>query len=353
MLNLFSDPYLALALAVGTGTVVLTLLLALLIVYLRLSLRRRHRRDVEFLTLWRPLLLEVASEGVLQAQVPKLKQKDQLLFLKLWNYLQESLRGSANGSLNELAKLLQCDAVARNFLKKGNRAERLLAILTLGHLRDEASWDVLTRHASQSDSLVSIHAARALIKIDPLRATKWLLPMLVERRDWSIAQIANFLGEARQAFWLELSKNLFALKEDQWPRALQLADALRLELSLRSILFILKHARLGSTLIAALQLANDVRLLPAVRHFRHHSDWRIRVEVARFLSKFGNANDVHVLQYLLHDKQWWVRYQAAHALVDMPFFGIENLQLLRTSTAEVQVIEMLEHVLAEHRSVLA
>ena len=353
MLNLFSDPYLVLALAVGTGTVVLTLLVAAVIVYLRLDLRRRQRRAAQFLVLWRPLLLQAAAEGVLHEELPQLRHKDQFLFLKLWNYLQESLRGSANVSLSELAKRLHCDAAARDFLKHGNRAERLLGILTLGHLHDEASWDMLTHHESQSDSLISIHAARALIKIDPLRGTKWLLPMLVERRDWSIAQIANFLGEARQAFWLELSKNLFALKENQWPRALQLADALRLELSIRSILFILKHARLGSTLIAALQLANDVRLLPAVRYFRHHSDWRIRVEVAWFLGKFGNTNDVDVLQYLLRDKHWWVRYQAAHALVDMPFFGPENLQLLRTSTAEMQVIEMLEHVLAEHRSVMA
>jgi len=349
VLNTLSDPYLALAFDIGIGAVGMTALLALAIVYLRVSMRRNVRREAAFVARWRPLLLEALSEEAL-SPVPELAARDQIFFLKLWTYLQESLRGAANDRLNEVARQLRCDAAARKFLQKGNRSERLLAILTLGHLRDEASWDALARQATQTDRLASIHAARALVKIDPLRGTQWLFPMLLNRRDWDIAQIANFLGEARQAFWLQLVNNILKVSQDQWPRALQLADALHLQLSLKSLRFILENCTSAATLVAALRLASDARLLPAVRYFWQHADWQVRVEVARFLGSFGEEDDIGLLRQSLHDEQWWVRYQAAQSLARLPFFGPQQLRLLRKQTADGLAVGMLDHVLAEHHS---
>ena len=351
MLNTFSDPYLTLAFALGIAAILLTLLLILVIVHLRLSLRRNLRQEAVFIALWRPILLEAVSEENPQA-LPELHARNQLFFLKLWNYLQESLRGSANDRLNEVARRLHCDVAARKFLKRGNRSERLLAILTLGHLRDQASWEELAIQATKPDRLASIHAARALVKIDPLRGTQWLLPLLLERRDWDITQIANFLGEARKAFWLQLTTNILKLDQRHWTRALQLADALHLQLPVNAILFILGNCRSVDTLVAALHLASGIKLLPAVRSYCLHSNWRVRVEVARFLSNFGDANDIPLLQQLLHDKQWWVRYQAAQSLASMPFFGPTKLQALRAVTSEIMAIDMLDHVLAEHRNAM-
>ncbi|WP_198026755.1 HEAT repeat domain-containing protein [Polaromonas glacialis] len=352
MLNTFSDPYLALAFDIGIAAVGMTILLALVIIYLRITMRRNARREAEFIARWRPLLLEALYEET-PSPVPELAPQDQLFFLKLWTYLQESLRGPANDRLNGLARQLRCDAAARGFLKKGNRSERLLAILTLGHLRDEASWDALALQATQADRLASLQAARALIKIDPLRGTEWLFPMLLNRRDWDIAQIANFLGEARQAFWLQLANNILKVDQGQWTRALQLADALHLQLSLKSVRFILENCKSAATLVAALHLASDAKLLPAVRYFWQHADWRVRVEVARFLGSFGEEDDIGLLRQSLHDEQWWVRYQAAQSLARLPFFGPQQLSLLRQQTTDGLAIGMLDHVLAEYHGPMA
>lgn len=346
MPNTFSDPYIVFAFRAGIAALGLTLLLVLVIVLLRLQLRKSLRREDAFIALWRPLLLEAASDAEPDA-LPPLHRRDHLFFLKLWNYLQESLRGSANERLNQLARRLKCDAAARHFLKKGKRAERLLAILTLGRLRDQASWEDLAAQARGPDSLASIHAARALTRIDPLRATEHLLPLLLQRSDWDIAQIAGFLGEARHAFWLQLARNIVSVREKHWPRALQLADALHLQLPLQSMLYILRNGRSAETLAAALHMASGQPLLPVVRSCVQHSDWRVRVEVARFLSNFGDTNDIALLQLLLQDKQWWVRYQAAQSLAGMPFFGREKLQLLRAGTQDTLTMDMLDHVLAE------
>ena len=297
---------------------------------------------------WRPILLQSISSKVMP-DLPKLHASSQVFFLKLWNYLQESLRGIANERLNDVAVELGCDVVARALLKKGNRAERLLATLTLAHLRDEKSWDVLVVQAESDDGLASIHAARALINIDPLKGIDLLLPMLLKRHDWSVAQLANFLRTAERAFWLHLSKNILQMDKDLWTRALQMADALNLQLPPQSMRYIIRNCDSAETLVMAFRTASGMGLLPLVRSYLNHSDWRVRVEVAGFLQRFGDMEDAESLKGGLEDPHWWVRYAVAQALVKMPFFGAKRLLALRARSNNEMVRAMLDHVLAEHQ----
>jgi hypothetical protein len=346
--NTFSDPYIQFAFDIGVVAVALTLVLVTIIIRLRLSLRRSQRLEQAFLEVWRPLLLESISSPD-TPDLPPLPASSQVYFLKLWNYLQESLRGTANARLNELALKLHCDTAARSLLEKGNRAERLLAILTLAHLRDRASWDALVVQAAQHDSLASIHAARALINIDPIEGTRLMLPMLLRRQDWDIARLANFLGPAVQAFWLHLSKNILRIDKALWGRALQLADALKLQLPVASMHYIMEQCDSSETLVTAIRQTTEPALLPLVRSHLRHSDWRVRVEAAGFMGRFGDTQDAAALQAGLEDPQWWVRYAAAQALASMPFFGTAQLLELRARTHSSDALAMLDHVLAEHR----
>jgi len=346
--NTFSDPYIQFAFNIGLAAAALTLLLVAVIIHLRLNLRKSQRLEEAFIDLWRPILMQSISSNS-TPQLPQLPASSQVYFLKLWNYLQESLRGIANERLNEVALELRCDVAARALLKSGNRAERLLAILTLAHLRDKKSWDALVVQANRDDSLASIHAARALINIDPLEGTSLLLPMLLQRQDWDVAQLANFLGSAEQAFWLHLSKNILQMDKSLWTRAIQLADALNLQLPLQSMRYIIEHCDSTETLVTALRKAGEPALLPLVRNYLNHADWRVRVEAAGFLGRFGDTEDAEALMAGLEDSQWWVRYAAAQALASMPFFGTAQLLALRARTLNGTSLAMLDHVLAEHQ----
>lgn len=348
MFNTFSDPYIQFAFHIGLAVATLTVALIAVIICLRLNLRKSQRLEEAFIDIWRPILLQSISSQAMP-DLPELPASNQVFFLKLWNYLQESLRGMANERLNQVALELRCNLAARALLKKGNRAERLLAILTLAHLRDRNSWDALVVQATMGDSLASIHAARALINIDPLEGTHLLLPMLLQRRDWDIAQLANFLGTAEQAFWLHLSRNILRMDKALWPRALQLAHALHLQLPLQSMQYIIRHADSAETLATALRMADRPALLPLLRNHLRHTDWRVRVEAAGCLGRFGDAGDAEALQAGLEDPQWWVRYATAQALVSMPFFGTAQLLALRARTSNRTALAMLDHVLAEHQ----
>jgi hypothetical protein len=345
--NTFSDPYIQFAFDLGLAAVALTVVLVAVIIRLRLGLQKSQRLEKAFIDVWRPILLQSISSKVMP-DLPEIPASNQVFFLKLWNYLQESLRGTTSERLNEVALKLGCDAAAGALLKKGNRAERLLAILTLANLRDRKSWDALVVQASMGDSLASIHAARALINIDPLEGTSLLLPMLLQRRDWDIAQLANFLGAAKQAFWLHLSKNILKIDKALWTRALQLANALNLQLPQRSMRYIIEHCDSAETLVTAIRHATGLELLPLVRNYLDHPDWHVRVEAIGFLQRFGDMKDAEALKAGLEDPQWCVRYAVAQALASMPFFGPAQLLALRARTHDDTALAMLDHVLAEH-----
>jgi len=183
-----------------------------------------------------------------------------------------------------------------------------------------------------------------------LKGTELMLPLMLTRQDWDITQIANFLGEANQAFLLHLCKNILQIDKQHWTRALLLVNALHLQLPLPSMQFILTDHESVDTLVAALHMASSPQLLPTMRSFLHHPDWRVRVEAARFMGKFGGVADLPQLQSLLQDDQWWVRYHAAEALADMPFFRTEKLRELRDQTSDAPVLAMLDHVLAERNA---
>ena len=349
MLSTFSDPYAAVALGVGAAALSLSALLIGLIVLLRLRLRHLQRQERAVTACWRPLLLDALS-GDATPPLPALARRDETFLLTLWVYLQESLRGSANTRLNALARQLGLHDAAMRLALRGRRAQRLLGIVTLGHLRNPAAWDALAAQTASLDAMISLYAAQALTRIDPPRATALLLPLLLGRKDWSLLQVAALLVDARSDFGARLNGALTDLNPLLWERALRLADALRLKLPLQVQLHVLQHSPSLDTLVAALRLAADPALLPAVRGFLPHAQWPVRAEAVRFLNRFGDADDVPSLEALLHDGQWWVRYEAALALQHMPSYGPHTLQALQASTADPRIRAMLAHVLAEHHA---
>ena len=320
------------------------------IVLLRIGMSMSANAENTFLAKWRPVLLEALSVGE-PGDLPVLHSRDCMSFLRLWNYLQESLRGSANDTLNEMARRLQCDRLARRLLEAGTRAHRLTAILTLGHLRDWESWAPLQLQAATTDSVASIYAARALLKIDPMRATEQLIVLMLTRHDWSVPQLARFLTEAQDAFAVRLSENLLQIDEQHWPRALELTHALNLQLPHESLRFVMANCKTVEALVAALHLATSPQLLPTVSGYASHASWQVRIEVARFLGNVGGPAELPLLQRLLHDRNWWVRYHAARSLVDMPAVGLNELNKLRAITRGSLAFDMLDHVLAERNGI--
>lgn len=339
-----TDPFLIVGLWVGIVAVALTLLVAGLIVFMRLGLRRREQRWDRFVEVWRPLLLDTMMTPS-PPPLPKLAPRHHQFFLRLWVYLHESVRGDAAERLNRVARLLGIYASAERMLRSGSRGARLLAIVSLGHLGDRRAWDALAQLAASEDGLISVNAARALVQIDAFDGAKHLMPLILARRDWDVARVAGFLQEAREAFWLLLIKTLPELPVDDLPRALRLAEALRLSLPVATLQFLLDARQPVRVLAAALRVADNAEVADAVRRCLRHADPRVREQAARQMARLGTQTDVLPLVALLADRDWSVRLSAARTLSQLPYLTVEQLAELHREGSAAH--DMLRHVMAE------
>lgn len=347
MLSTPIDPFLRVAFLAGVVAQVMTALLVILIVAMRISLNRRQRRELQFTSHWRPVLM-VALVDPEDCELPALPARDSISFLKLWNYLQESVRGEATDNLNQVARRLDCGALAKRLLRKGNRAERLLAILTLGNLRERESWADLLSTAKSPDKVTSFNAARALVKIDPMSGVAQLMPLVLARQDWEISLAARMLGDARAALRLFLNQGIDQLLVPELLRLLQILEALRVPMPNASWQLLLKPEQAPAVLAAALRIAAaDADLLDSVREHLDHPDWRVRSEAVRCLGRLAEPSDLPLLSGRLHDAEWWVRYHAAQALASLPFLGRDGFAALQSTVTDAAARQILAQVSAE------
>ncbi|MFN3791026.1 HEAT repeat domain-containing protein [Massilia sp.] len=339
-----SNTFVTVALWTGTVALIVTLLLALQIVLLRVGLRRRERRAARAVARWRPLLNQaIVGE---EPSLPSLRPSERLPFLHLWAHLQASLRGEASEALNGVARRLGVDTLSREMLARGARDERLLATLVLGHLRDRAAWPQLLPLASAADSVLSLSALWALVRVDPEAAADYLTPLFIEREDWALSHVAGILQQASGPVAQVLARILPGLPEERLPRALRIAESLRIPLP-AGVLAGALHSPSSAVVIAALRGVLDPATLAEVRALLAHDDWQVRVQAARALGRIGERSDAARLTSLLGDPQWWVRYRAAQALRELPLLSQADLKAVRASLTDRFALDMLDQVLAE------
>jgi HEAT repeat protein len=342
------DPILAAAYWTGIGALFLTLLLGAQIIRLRMALRRRERREARALSRWRPVL-GAAIVGATPDALPRLSRADRPHFIKLWVHLQASLRGEAGAALNDVARRLGVEIDARAMLARGPRTERLLATRLLGHLGDRESWNALRALADGPDTTLSLSALWALVRIDPHAAAAYLTPLFVQRDDWAMSHVAGILKEASAPVGGVLANLLPALPAERLPRALRIAEALRINLPADVLAAALASADI-ELVTAALRIVATPGLRDQVRGLLAHADWQVRVLAAKALGCIGDRSDVDRLSALLADREWWVRYRAAQAIVELPWLGRAELDALHASLTDRFAADIFAQVIAEARS---
>ena len=339
----------------------LALLLLVIVLLMRCALLLRERRQQKFRAVWQPILANAVD--IATSDLPRLAHRDLPDFLLLWNHLQKSLLDESKDHLNQIGIALGIHHAALRLLWHGNLRERLLAIVTLGELHEPAAWDQLLTIAQRESALLSVVAARALVKIDPTQAVPELIPLLMTRADWPASRVAKMLqiagadvisdpianaalksalaetaqtgngdgqratnDPARLVRYLELAYNVSAL-----PAARAIAE--------------LSHD--PEVLAACLRLLNSAEDLPVVRACLSHEDSSVRVQAAAALGRIGEDDDEERLVPLLSDREWWVRYRAAQALARLPHMRTPKLKTIQAAHFDPFARDMLAHVMAE------
>ncbi len=315
-----------------------------------MRLRRRQARDAAIAAQvhadWHPILAQ-ASFGMPPGPLRPLRPEERAPFLKLWLHLQTSLRGDAGASLSHIARELCCDELAMLMLARGNRGDRLVAVLVAGHLGLIPALQPLLELARAKDSVLSLQALHSVLRIAPSRAGV-LIPLCVQRDDWPVPQLLTSLRACIPEVTAPLLAALDSSDEREAARAIRLVAGLRIAPDLPTQQ---KLAGQASPLLlsASLGLIDQPALLGRVRDCLRHPDHRVRAEAINALGRIGEASDIGALAAMLGDPNWHVRNRAARAIVTLPGGGVAGLQQVANACEDRYGRNMAEHVLAEIR----
>lgn len=347
---------------IGLGTVGILALLLIALFGLKWSKQRQMRKEAQFQTVWQPVLMRSAMEDSLPSILPKLSPAEVWLFLKLWVRMQATLRGAPNQRLRQLGQHLGCGPIARKFLASHHRSEKVYGLMALAYLHEKEDWFLLLPYLQQERNTLAVYAALGLLRIDPEPAAPLVIEQLLRRPDLDLITAASVFKPFRQILHAALAQHLVeasrncvttptaATTSDQnvaltW--LFKIAHALDLHISTGILLPFLQAHQPVDTVIGAMRLLKVPDGLTAVRALAQHPAWEIRNQVCVTLASMGNASDLPLLTQLLMDTQWWVRYRAAMAMVQLPCVNRQELQALISSLPDRYARDMAQQVFAE------
>jgi len=345
-LNSISDPvlfYLASGVVVINGLVILLLVQVIGIrIY---GVYQHHAEDIGR-DLWRPILAEMMQ--TYPDNIPRLQRKHRHVFLHEWNKFYFMLRGETTGRLQQLARQLELDVIAKKYIKNKNMRERLLGIVTLGHMQDVSTWNQLIDFVHSEHSILSLTAAQALVDINSKDAMPFLMPHIIKRRDWPLARVAMMINSSNSSqLTAALSKAIEQASDEDIPHILKFLSSTHFDPEISKLCDRLSNSNDNRVIATCLKIAKDEHGLKLARKHANHPEWYIRLHVATVLGRMGLREDVDTLIKLMSDKEWWVRYRSAQSLAQMPFIDAARLQKIHDSLSDRYARDILQQVISE------
>ncbi|MBP2656115.1 MAG: heat repeat protein [Firmicutes bacterium] len=349
---IFDSTVIAFVSYLSIGVMSLTLVVAVLTLYLRLRLISGERQRRRFNEKWLPIMEKGMYE--LPKAVPTLKRSELVYFLWLWNSLQERLKGEVKENLNVVARMAKVDAMLEGLLWSNSVNSRLLAMNTAGHLQALTVWGELKNFVQTSENpVVALTAVRSLIRIDSKAAAAVFIPLIGIHKEWPPTQVAGRLKEVKpDAASAYLEGIILAASNEELPRLIRYLRFASVRTAIFVVEGLLAKADNEEVIAACLSVIGEVdsgQSLHLLRRYADHPKWVIKVQVANGLSKQGTQEDVALLLNFLGDREWWVRYRAAHALGSLPFMTLAQLEELKRGLEDSYAIDALMQVIEEKR----
>ncbi len=334
-----------------TGILVLLLSVGILLAVLVMrSLQdAKDRRYARLVQAWRPVLSAAAlGQPVI---LPEPASRDMPALLTLWNHAVEAAGGPLQPGMALLARRTGMDKAALRLLEHGWLRKRLLAIVTLGNLRERAALDALLGTVRAGNPFLSLAAGRAAVQVDPAAAMPVLAPLIASRADWPRDKVAGLLREAGpEAVTAPLVAVLPSASREQAPRLvrfLEFADPGAARQTLRRLLGAPADEEVTAACLHVIGRLGNRDDLETVRGLLGHPGWIVRLHAASALGHLGEAGDEARLAGMLRDPQWWVRYRAAQVLAGFKSMGIGRLRDLYQAEIDTFARDILREAAAE------
>ncbi|MGB5489641.1 MAG: HEAT repeat domain-containing protein [Woeseiaceae bacterium] len=309
-----------------------------------------QRRRTKFVNVWRKVFANamLSEDAAENCALPRVARSDRTDLLEEWNHARSIVEGSAADNLIILARRAGVPALALKRLRKRRVRPQILAAQTFGHLRDLEFRDDIRQLLDHENTALSITAAVALVEIDADFAIPILVPMIEKRRDWPKNRVSILL---RMAGSERISEPLYRAIRSADDRnktyLLQFAQLVEAEVLDALVNELIRDSNDPGVLNAALKLVSGFSGVPRIAALTQHDTWFVRMQSANVLGRIGQEEHLSLLESLLDDKEWWVRYRAAQAIAALPFLGPNQLRHLRDQQTDPYAADILQQSMAE------
>ena len=264
------------------------------------------------------------------------RRRDKPVLRKLAIDLFHLVRGKERERLTQLLKRISFRGECIKDLRKGSTRQRQLAAAALQMFADEKSRKALLKALNDRDQETRIAAADSLLIIEALPD----LDVLKEKLEYSIVARSRdvrtlFRDIARRspAYLIALAgqKNLSLTEK------LLIADAMVDACDYEVLPVLIGYAQqpdadLRSAALRALAALQHPAAADVVRQGLLDMNWQVRAVAAKAAGRIGLQECLSGLNFLIDDRNWWVRFRAAEALFKLGNDGIAVLQVRATYT---------------------
>ena len=249
--------------------------------------------------------------------------------------LLELVRGDEKARFAE--RVARAGAVARLHarLRRGNVRDRILAAAALANFHDEETQAALTEALDDRNPRVGRMAALSLAATGKSPAPKEVIRRLRIGEHEASLLIVMLLVEMAQSD-VESVRSLLLDPDTSADLKAAAAEALALcndVAAVPAIARLAMDADPGASelprYLGALAEIEHPAGSPAVLHWLNSSSAQVRAAAARAAGRIGVEPALDRLERLLGDPDWWVRFQAAHALLRFGEEGQRRLQPCR------------------------
>ena len=328
----------------------LTAVLFLYSIGLRLAHILHDRKQRQLRDRWWPIFsaATLAGNRVSKDRPILPRAKPPASVLREWCRFRSYVRGDCCSALEALATEMGLLSVAQKLFRRGSFRHQLLGAQALGFLKDRTSWSSIGERLDHPNLSMSITAATALVAIDPEKAITQILPLAARRQNWPRNHVGRLLHLAGPRIASDnLCRAIAEADNDTACFLLQFyetAHVSRIDSLVAQLLITRSNPRLLS---AALKAVRGHLPAEIVERCARHKVWFVRMQTANLLGRFGRREDYRLLEPMLCDKEWWVRYRAAQAITRLPFLGPNSLRKLRDRQTDRFGQEIMVQALAE------
>ena len=172
--------------------------------------------------------------------------------------------------------------------------------------------------------------------------------MIDNRRDWPKTRVSVFL---RMAGSERISEPMFravrAADNAGKTYLLQFAQLVEATVLDALVVDLISETNDAGVLNAALKLVSGHSQAPRLAALTRHDAWFVRMQAAKVLGRVGGEEHLSLLEALLADREWWVRYRAAQAITALPFLGPNRLRRIRHRQTDHFAADILQQAFAE------